>query len=160
MPRSRQRRRRRPAVQERRPASPRSSEDLVRAPRERPKRLTAEPDGQTLEGIIGELRSKWGVPVSPQEYRITIKVAEEKEERGHRTATVEEMLEDPPDDHSVDPTGAPTGAPRREKAPGAPRMGAAGRAGETSGQRPAARRKRGGRRRRGRRGGGGGGGAS
>src|SRR5688572_5807593 len=56
--------------------SPKSSEDLVRAlPQERPESLTAPPDGQNLEELIGELQSTWGVPQYPQEYRLLIKVA-------------------------------------------------------------------------------------
>ncbi|MDQ3916777.1 MAG: hypothetical protein M3323_15830, partial [Actinomycetota bacterium] len=76
--RSRTRRRRRRGG-EGQVASPKSSEDLVRAlPRERPAELTAPPDGQSLDTIIGELQSNYGVPAYPQEYRITIKVAEDK----------------------------------------------------------------------------------
>lgn len=74
----------------------------------RPESLTAPPDGQTLEALIGELQSVWGVPQYPQEYRITLKVAEE------RTATPER--EPPP------PKEGPNGV-TRERAPAAPRVG-------------------------------------
>jgi hypothetical protein len=125
--------------------SPKSSEDLVRAlPRERPATLTAPPDGQTLETLIGDLQSEYGVPQYPQEYRITVKVADE---RAERPAAEEPSPRVPPP-----PAPPGNGAPRREKAPGmktatgeAPREQAAG-----------APRKRSRRRRR-RRGGGGGG---
>jgi hypothetical protein len=91
--------------------SPRSSEDLVRAePRPRPTTLTIEPDGQTLESIIGDLQSEMGIPQYPQEYRITIKVAEE----GARGATIQETVQDPLEEN---------GGPKREKAPAAPRIG-------------------------------------
>ncbi len=128
--------------------SPKSSEDLVRArPGERPDKLTGRPDGQTLEQIIGELQTIWGVPESPQEYRLTVKVAEKARGRG-RPATVEETIEDPSESSPVDPS-----APRREKAPAAPRIGAnVGRSERSSEERPEAggRRKRAKRRRRGR----------
>ncbi|HEX2241395.1 MAG TPA: hypothetical protein VHJ82_09675 [Actinomycetota bacterium] len=104
----RRRRRRGPA---REPASPKSSEDLVRAiPQPRPESLTAPADGTTLEQVIGELQSHWGVPQYPQEYRITIKVADE------RDARVERAEEPRPAEPS------PDGAPRRERAPSAPRV--------------------------------------
>ncbi|MFN2595183.1 MAG: hypothetical protein ABR579_09890, partial [Actinomycetota bacterium] len=62
--------------------SPASSEDLVRAAvTERPATLTAPPDGQTLEQVIGDLQSEWGVPQYPQEYRITLKVADERDRK-------------------------------------------------------------------------------
>ncbi len=136
--------------------SPKSSEDLVRAlPRERPETLTAPPDGQILEDIIGELQSTWGVPPYPQEYRITIKVSEDrdarpepnegesanqKSERGGRT------------ERARSEKAAPrTEGPRREKAPAAPGMGSS-----SGPQREKPARKK---RRRRRRGGAGGGGA-
>lgn len=109
--RSRRRRRGRSRSGQDRTASPKSSEDLVRAlPRERPATLTAPPDGQTLEVLIGDLQSEYGVPQYPQEYRITVKVADEKE-RAERPAA----------DDSARPVSAPSpqgnGGPRREKAP-------------------------------------------
>ncbi|MQB01633.1 MAG: hypothetical protein GEU78_15315 [Actinobacteria bacterium] len=111
MPRRRRRRGSKGRTQ-REPTSPRSSEDLVRAePRRPPTTLTIEPDGQTLEGIIGDLQSEMGIPPYPQEYRITIKVADE----GGRGATIQETVQDPPEDQSD--------APKREKAPAAPRIG-------------------------------------
>lgn len=102
----------------------------------RPKleQLTTDPDGQDLDEIIGELQSVWGVPQYPQEYRITIKVAEER--NGNRPRT--------PKPPMVTASGV-----QREKAPAAPRMGA-GSGSESTGDAP--RRKR---RRRRRRGGGG-----
>jgi hypothetical protein len=112
--RPRRRRGRRGKTQPREAASPMSSEDLVRAPRKRPPRLHAPPDGQTLEGIIGELQSVWGVPQYPQEYRITIKVQEERDQRGEPGLVVQEVAEDPDE-------GRPPGeGPIREKAPAAP----------------------------------------
>ncbi|MDQ3877702.1 MAG: hypothetical protein M3290_05045 [Actinomycetota bacterium] len=115
------------------PKSPESSEDLVRAvATERPAQLTAPPDGQTLEQVIGELQSEWGVPQYPQEYRITLKVADEKDRK-------------PP---SARPSGAPAdepapplpddGAPRREKAPGMHRQSTS----ETAPKRKRGRRRR------------------
>ncbi|MFN2587329.1 MAG: hypothetical protein ABR613_04315 [Actinomycetota bacterium] len=137
--RSRSRRRRRrggePQI-----ASPKSSEDLVRAlPRERPPRLTAPPDGQSLEAIIGELQSNFGVPAYPQEYRITIKVAEEKQvtPAGNGAAS------------SRAPTAPPEAGPRREKAPAAPRVAPEG-SGEVEVPAEKAARRRRSRRRRGR----------
>ena len=132
--RSRNRRRRRkgsgPGI-----ASPKSSEDLVRAlPRERPAQLTAPPDGQSLDKIIGELQSNYGVPAYPQEYRITIKVAEEKPAASAQPA--------PPKT-----APAPDAAPKREKAPAPPSLGPEG-GDEPQADRPAKRRR--GRRRRGR----------
>ncbi|HEX2293737.1 MAG TPA: hypothetical protein VHN37_00325 [Actinomycetota bacterium] len=116
--------------------SPKSSEDLVRAlPRERPAQLTAPPDGQSLDKIIGELQSDFGVPAYPQEYRITIKVAEEKPAGAAQPA--------PPKT-----APAPEGAPKREKAPAAPRVGPDGSEETPAAERPAKRRR--GRRRRGR----------
>ncbi|MGH2701363.1 MAG: hypothetical protein ACRDJ2_06245, partial [Actinomycetota bacterium] len=56
-----------------------SSEDIVRAPkRRRPDTLTLPPDDRRLEDIIGSLQSEMGVPQNPQEYRLTIKIAEER----------------------------------------------------------------------------------
>jgi ribonuclease E len=134
-----------------RQSSPKSSEDLVRAlPKERPETLTAPPDGQILEDIIGELQSTWGVPPYPQEYRITIKVAEERDSRpdpaegdggaGRDRARRERNDQPRPEKPDAE-------RPRREKAPAAP-----GLASSSGPQREKATRKR---RRRRRRGGGG-----
>jgi hypothetical protein len=104
-------------------SSPKSSEDLVRAlPRERPDTLTAEHDGQTLEAIIGDLQSTWGVPPYPQEYRITIKVAEERETRSTESANGEGQTREPrATERPPREKAAPRGdQPRREKAPAAP----------------------------------------
>jgi hypothetical protein len=125
-----------------------SSEDLVRGPvKERPAVLMREPDGTTLEQLIGELQSNWGVPEFPQEFRITVKVAEDRESRGERTVELAEDLQDPEES----PPPEDEGRPRREKAPAAPRIGTGGTERE---QAPAGRR-RGRRRRRGGRGKGG-----
>ena len=124
--------------------SPKSSEDLVRAlPRERPEALTAPADGQTLEELIGSLQSTWGVPQYPQEFRITLKVVEEREARTPPAAA-----------HPL-PTPAADGQPRREKAPAAPRIRAGAPGGDRRDAPAGAKRRRRGRRRR--RGGGNGG---
>jgi hypothetical protein len=131
-----------------RQSSPKSSEDLVRAlPREAPATLTAPADGQTLEGIIGELQSVWGVPQYPQEYRITIKVAEEKDQRPDTSS--DEVART-----SEAPARTNGEGPRREKAPAAPLMRMRGEGAQS--EEGAPRKRRRGRRRR--RGGGGGGG--
>lgn len=123
-------------------SSPKSSEDLVRAaPKERPTQLTAPPDGQSLEQIIGELQSNYGVPAYPQEYRITIKVAEEKSSGGGQGGGQGAAPKAPA-------TPAPDGAPKREKAPAPPRVGPDGSEESATGERPAKRRRS--RRRRGR----------
>ena len=111
--RPRRRRRGRSRTGQDRAASPKSSEDLVRAlPRERPATLTAPPDGQTLETLIGELQSEYGVPQYPQEYRITLRIADERD-RADRTASEDQAPQPPPP-----PPLSGNGAPRREKAPG------------------------------------------
>lgn len=102
-----------------------------------------EPDGTTLEQLIGELQSNWGVPESPQEFRITVRVAEDRENRGERTVELAEDLQDP-----EEATPEDAGRPRREKAPAAPRMGGA----SADREQAPGRRKRGRRRRRGGRG--------
>jgi hypothetical protein len=135
--RSRGRRRGRGATG-RRSGSPLLSEDLVRAlPKERPATLSGPPDGQTLEALIGDLQSEWGVPQYPQEYRITIKVADERDVRPDRPVTTAE-----PNGQSSDTSPAP-GAPKRERAPAAPRVAATG-----SVEREVAPKRRRGRRRR------------
>ncbi|MDQ3983062.1 MAG: hypothetical protein M3271_10330, partial [Actinomycetota bacterium] len=115
--RSRTRRRRRGRGAEQQVASPKSSEDLVRAlPRERPAALTAPPDGQSLDAIIGELQSSYGVPAYPQEYRITIKVAEERPAFTAAAGGNGAASAKPP------PPPVAAGGPKREKAPAAPRV--------------------------------------
>jgi ribonuclease E len=103
-------------------STPKRAEELMRTP---PKSghgaLSAPPDGRTLEGVIGELQSVWGVPQNPQEFRITVKVAEERESRGQRVAAIEEVREELPA-----PGPGKLDRPRREKAPAAPRIGTAG----------------------------------
>ncbi|MPZ70126.1 MAG: hypothetical protein GEU71_11450 [Actinobacteria bacterium] len=105
----------------------------------RPKleQLTTDPDGQDLDEIIGELQSVWGVPQYPQEYRITIKVAEERNGGGNRPRSPKQ------------PAIVTVSGVQREKASAAPRMGAGS---GSEGNADAPRRKR---RRRRRRGGGG-----
>jgi ribonuclease E len=126
----------------------RSSEDLVRAPaRRRPATLTRPPDGTTLEQVIGELQSDWGVPQHPQEFRITLRVADDNRTGG--AATVEELREErPPDPGAAEATPAATPQVRREKAPAAPRVEGAGT--NEGSSRRARRRKRSRRRARGR----------
>ncbi len=127
--------------------SPKSSEDLVRGPaRPVPDVLTGPPDGTTLEQLIGELQSDWGVPQSPQEFRITLKVAEERQSRGVGVAEVEELREEsePGSEAAGDTPGDEQ--PRREKAPAAPRLGNEGDA--PAGDRPISRRRKRSRRRR------------
>jgi hypothetical protein len=84
--------------------------------------MTAPPDGTTLEEVIGELQSVWGVPQYPQEFRITLKVADEREPRAERAAAVDDLPDQKSDEArpSLDTT-----SPRREKAPAAPRVGSA-----------------------------------
>lgn len=134
----RRRRRRGRARGESRPASPKSSEDLVRAlPKEPPASLTAPADGQSLEGIIGELQSQYGVPQYPQEYRITIKVADERD-----------RSEPQPQKQPAEQNTGGDGQPKREKAPAAPLLMRGGETGAPS-QNKRRRRGRRGRRRRG-----------
>ena len=109
---------------------------------------------------MGELQSEWGVPQSPQEFRITLKVAEERSRGGGTTAVVEERT-DPEDPEELADPDAPDAASgsgatedsgagvRREKAPAAPRVGAAEGSGEEGGEtrrkrRRSRRRRRGG----------------
>ena len=141
-PRRARRRRGRGRGQPREAASPASSEDLVRSlPRERPESLTAAPDGTTLEQVVGELQSEYGVPTYPQEYRITLKVADERDAtRTERTVAPDAALREAAE---ADRAPALEGTPRREKAPSM----------RTDGSPTRGRRRRGGRRRR-RRGGG------
>lgn len=136
----RRRRRGRPRGEGKRPSSPKSSEELVRnGPKKRPATLTAPPDGQTLEAIIGELQSQYGVPQYPQEYRITIKVADERDHRAEQ-ASSDERKQEP----------APKGdGPKREKAPAAPVLMREGSAPASSAANKKRRRGRRGRRRRG-----------
>lgn len=104
---------------EARTSSPKSSEDLVRGdPKRPPAQLTAPPDGTTLEQVIGELQSSHGVPQHPQEYRITLKVADD---RGDRNTIVEEKID--ATEKTEIPPGGVGDKPVREKAPAAPRIG-------------------------------------
>lgn len=137
------------------PAKQVSSEDLVRkAHAPRPKTLTAPPDGQKLEEIIRELQSVWGVPQYPQEYRLILKVADEREARSARRTSNGGGDGRPQAGARAVSTKPPSGTeeegPRREKAPAAPRIGTAPSDGEDSQEAAPARRKRSRRRRRGR----------
>jgi hypothetical protein len=129
----RPKRRRRRRGGGRREQAPRTLEEVVRAVKgPPPEQLTADPDGTTLDDVIGELQSIWGVPQYPQEYRITLKVAEDRSGGNGR---------------SSDP--GPNGI-TRERAPAAPRVGpAASGSGDGPAREQAPRRKR--RARRGRR---------
>ena len=128
-----------------RPAPPLSSEDIVRGgPKKPPKHLTAPHDGTTLEQVIGDLQSQWGVPQHPQEYRITVKVADE---RDGRERTLVEEIQDPEKDQT---DAEQAGKPKREKAPAAPRIGSASaqvESGQPNGRKRGSRRRRRGRKR-------------
>lgn len=103
--RGRRRRRRRRGRRTETPG-PRTLEEVEQAIKgPMPAELTAPPDGQTLEGIIGDLQSRWGVPQYPQEYRITLKLADEPKA-------------------SPAPPTSDNGGVTREKAPAAPRVAA------------------------------------
>lgn len=120
--RSRRRRRRGAGgTRENAMVSPSSSEDIV-AGRSKPAAsdLADAPDDTTLEQVIGDLQSEWGVPNSPQEFRITIKVADKERTRapvdpnqnggnGRAPATKAEPAQG-------------EDRPKREKAPAAPRI--------------------------------------
>ena len=118
-------------------------------PGDRPTTLTAVPDGTTMEEVVGDLQSELGVPQYPQEYRLTLKVAEERDLRAEKTVSADDAVKDAADDSQAP---AIEGAPRREKAPSLRAATGAGPAREAAPK----RRRRGGRRRR-RRGGGNGG---
>ncbi|CAN5663916.1 hypothetical protein BH20ACT23_BH20ACT23_29760 [soil metagenome] len=99
------------------------------------------PDDRRLEDIIGSLQSEMGVPQNPQEYRLTVKVAEERD-TNHRTHKSSEK----------NGNGESNGRPKREKAPAPPRVGAgegptAEREEAPSRKRRSRRRRRGGRKR-------------
>jgi hypothetical protein len=129
--------------------SPASSEDLVRAePKPVPGQLTAPHDGTTLDEVIADLQSDWGVPQHPQEYRITLKVAEERDGRAEGATIVEER-QDPKSDQTP-PEEAGLGRPKREKAPAAPRITGDGE--EATAAKSTSRKRSRRRRRRGRRG--------
>jgi hypothetical protein len=83
--------------------------------------------------LIGELQSKYGVPQYPQEYRITIKVAEERDSRS-------ETVEEP--ERSGEPTPPRTDGVKREKAPAAPLLMGEGEGGGGRRRRRGRRRKR------------------
>lgn len=87
-------------------------EQLMASYRPQLDQLTLDPDGQDLDEIIGELQSVWGVPQYPQEYRITIKVAEERG-GNHRPKAPKQ------------PASTSSSGVQREKASAAPRIGGA-----------------------------------
>jgi hypothetical protein len=120
----------------RKSGSPFLSEDLVRAaPKERPASLSGPPDGQTLEKLIGDLQSEWGVPQYPQEYRITIKVADERDARSDRSSAAEPAAASPD-------AGPAQPGPKRERAPAAPRVAAGAVEREAAPKRRRGRRRR------------------
>ncbi len=82
---------------------------------------TLPPDGTDLDDLIGALQSEYGVPATPQEYRLIIKVPA-------------------PEEHPTDP------ALEVEPAPAAPRLQPEPEAAASPRQRPARRRRRGRRR--------------
>ena len=135
---------------ERRAASPESSEDIVRGPARSPGRVATAPhDGTTLEQVIGELQSAWGVPQHPQEYRITVKVAEERSDRNGGPASAPSRQERSGAGQNVE-RSPQNGERPREKAPAAPRIGPSGES-EPSSSAGSRTRKRRSRRRRPRR---------
>lgn len=143
---SRRRRRRGRGGGRGRTSSPKSSEDLVRAlPKQRPETLTAPPDGQKLEDLIGELQSTWGVPQYPQEFRITIRVAADRDRsRGESSGPRDQA---PPQVDGVGTDAAATSdAPKREKAPSPQRLSQNGgeRSDDARPKRKRRRRRRGG----------------
>ena len=126
-------------------------------PRERPETLTLPPDGTTLEAVIGDLQSEWGVPQYPQEFRITLKVAEDRDaraERAERAAPADAAVRDAAEGArvpAIDGGSAPgsagkggpaTGGPKREKAPSLRSSG--GEGGPEREAAPGRRRRRGG----------------
>jgi len=94
-----------------------------------------ESDGKSLEGVIGELQSEYGVPQYPQEYRITIKIAE-----GDTRTEAPVAVETTPGPDVPRASGAPV----REKAPAAPLMARDGGDGPKRSRRRRRRRRRGG----------------
>ena len=89
-----------------------------------PSELTAPADGQKLEEIIGDLQSRWGVPQYPQEYRITLKVADE------------------PKAQPAPPPSSENGGVTRERAPAAPRVGPQSNEGGVKREKAPGRRRR------------------
>jgi hypothetical protein len=113
------------ASSEAKSSSPRTLEEVIRSIRGTPDRLTAAPDGQSLEEVIGELQSIWGVPQYPQEYRLTIKVAEEAARSAPSTNGVTKVAN----------------GITRERAPAAPRAGVGGSEGAAREKAPRRRRR-------------------
>jgi hypothetical protein len=118
-----------------------SSEDLVRsfAPAKPTSTSPSISDDVRAEDIIGQLQSEHGVPQYPQEYRITLKVADD---RGRKNGAGED--EESGESPRAPAGGEPTGV-RREKAPAAPRMPSAqgDRRASGSGSKKKRRRRRG-----------------
>lgn len=83
--------------------------------KETPTLLTEAPDDTVLEDVIGDLQSSWGVPQYPQEYRITIKVAE-KGSSGNGGSAGSPAPAERSEERSD--------GPKREKAPSPARMAA------------------------------------
>lgn len=108
-------------------------ERLMASYKPQPDTLMLEPDGQDLDQIIGELQSVWGVPQYPQEYRITIRVAEERQQRSGGNQAPKP---------APTPATGPTGV-QRERAPAAPRVGSPTSEGGGSKRRKRRRRRRG-----------------
>ncbi len=122
----------------------------MRAPKSRrPDTLTLPADDRRLEDIIGSLQSEMGVPQNPQEYRLTIKVAEERGGSGAQ----DRRDSRPRGGRAPEPKSEDDGGnerPKREKAPAAPRVGGndsptGQREGGSSRRRRSRRRRRGGR---------------
>ena len=99
--------------------------------------MTRPPDGTMLEDVIRDLQSQWGVPQYPQEYRLTIKVAEEKDQKVEVAADRTD-----PQDATTRTNGE---GPVREKAPSVAAL--RGDAPERESAAPRKRRRRGRRRR-------------
>jgi hypothetical protein len=107
------------------PPGPRTLEEVEQAIKgPTPSELTAPADGQRLEDIIGDLQSRWGVPQYPQEYRITLKVADE------------------PKAQPAPPPSSENGGVTREKAPAAPRVAPSGSEGGVKREKAPGRRRR------------------
>ena len=131
-------------------SGPRTLEEVIDALAPRPEGdLTLPEDDLDLDDVIGSLQAKWGVPVYPQEYRITIKVADDK----NGTAAGKSSPRSGSEREGLRPAAAGI---TREKAPAAPRIPHADADRGEGGGGPRRRRRR---RRRSRGGGGSGGGA-
>ncbi len=111
----------------------------MRAPARKPPANVLGPhDGTTLEDVIGQLQSEWGVPQNPQEFRITLKFGDGREGKPDGSTTIEEVRADSERDETV---GTGSDGRKREKAPAAPRMGASATEGEGSTRKSSRRRR-------------------